>query len=140
MTIFITLISIILFIILIALIWNRLSDLEPNQKILTCIASLSICIVFTLIIFSISSNGIEYINKEQKSIITRTFVAIFAPINGIIFIPYLAKIRSEAQCGNIDKKQTKRTLIILLILLILGTIIQINYFKTIQLGIIDYSN
>ena len=140
MTIFITLISIILFIILIALIWNRLSDLEPNQKILTCIASVSICIVFTLIIFSISSNGIEYINKEQKSIITRTFVAIFSPINGIIFIPYLAKIRSEAQCGNIDKNQTKRRLIILLILLILGTIIEINYFKSIQLGIIDYSN
>lgn len=138
MTIFITLISIILFIILFALIWNRLTDLEFNQKILTCLASLIICFAFTYFIFSISSNGINFTNVNQKQVIIKTFVAIFAPINGIIFIPYLAKTRNDSQLGNIDKEQAKKRIVIILIVLVIGTIIEINYFKNIQLGIIDY--
>ena len=55
MTVFITLISIILFIILFALILNKLDFLEINKKILICITTLIICFVFTFIIYSISS-------------------------------------------------------------------------------------
>ena len=139
MTVFITLISIILFIILFALILNKLDFLEINKKILICITTLIICFVFTFIIYSISSNGIEYQNTEQKSITTATFVSIFAPINGIIFIPYWVKLKIDTQSGKLDKIQAKKRLIIMLFILIIGIIIEINYLKNVQLGIIEYS-
>lgn len=139
MTTIIVLISIMLFAILLILIWNRLSNFDLRKKIITCVLSLIICLSLTLIIFSISSNGIQYQNLNEKQTITKTFVAIFTPINGIIIIPYFVKILNDIRTKKTNKEQTKRKLIIFLILLTLGAIIEINYFKSIQLGIIEYS-
>lgn len=139
MTTIIVLISIMLFAILLILIWNRLSTFELRKKIITCVLALIICLSLTLIIFSISSKGIQYQNLNEKQTITKTFVAIFTPVNGIILIPYLVKVLNDIRTRKINKEQTKRKLIIFIILLVIGTIIEINYFKNIQLGIIEYS-
>lgn len=140
MGIVIYMVSIILFIVAGVLTWSKLADLETKNKIIICAISLITCIIFTLIIFGLSSIGIEYPNSEGKAVIRNTLTSIFVPINGIIFIPYIAKILIQIKNNDIDQEQMRKKLIKLLILFILVVIIEINYLKNIQLGTINVSN
>lgn len=140
MGIAIYIVSVVLFIIAGVLTWNRLAELDRKNKIIICIIALVVCIIFTLIIFGISSIGIKYPNGEGKSMVRRTLMLIFVPINGIAFIPYLAKLLIEIKNGDIDQEQFKKKMVKLLIICIIVVIIEINYLKDIQLGIIDVSN
>jgi len=128
----VTSISIILFLVLILSIWSRLTELETNKKVIMCAIITIIYIILTLIMFVISSSGVEYPKGEQKSTIIKTFVMIFAPINGIVITPFISKIT------NNEENDSKRKILIVVIILILA-IIEIIYFKNIQLGIIGYS-
>lgn len=56
----ISVISIILFIVLGIIIYNGLNGMDLKKKIIIFIFEIIVCLIFTMILFNISSLGIEY--------------------------------------------------------------------------------
>lgn len=136
----ITIISIILFLVLSIIVYNGLSEIDNKKKIIIFLIEIIICFVFTMILFNISSIGIEYPNSKSRGIAMKTLVAIFTPINGIILLPSVTRTINESQSGEINKEECKKRLkksgIIFLVLLI----IEFIYLKNIQNGILSNYN
>ena len=93
----ITIISIILFLVLSIIVYNGLSGMDNKKKIIIFLIEIIMCFVFTMILFNISSLGIEYPNSKSKEIAMKTMVAIFTPINGIILLPSVTRTLNESQ-------------------------------------------
>ena len=65
----ISVISIILFIVLGIIIYNGLNGMDLKKKIIIFIFEIIVCLIFTMILFNISSLGIEYPNSQSRNCI-----------------------------------------------------------------------
>ena len=119
----ISIISIIFFIILGISIYNGLNGIDLKKKIIIFIFEIIVCLIFTMILFNISSLGIEYPNSQSREIALKILVTIFTPMNGIILLPNITRLINESQNGEIDKEECarklKKTLIIFILLVIM---------------------
>ena len=119
----ISVISIILFIVLGIIIYNGLNGMDLKKKIIIFIFEIIVCLIFTMILFNISSLGIEYPNSQSREIALKILVTIFTPMNGIILLPNITRLINESQNGEIDKEECarklKKTLIIFILLVIM---------------------
>lgn len=140
MGLLIIIVSIILFIVLIKLTWNRLNNLETKQKIIACTLGIIVSLLITSIIFFISSIGIEYKSQAGKQAIMRIILLIFTPINGMSYMPYFAKIIGNVKYKKTSKEKTTAKLTRCLIISLIIFIIEIIYLKNMQKGIIEYAN
>lgn len=131
--------SLILFITLAINIFNALNEIEIKKRIFIVACGILICFIFTLIIFSISSNGIQYINPEQKNTVKGMIVSIFTPINGIILLPILMRTINGIKSNEISKDEASKKIRIILIIFLILFIIENIYFKNIQNGIMSYT-
>ena len=77
----ISMISIILFIVLGIIIYNGLNGMDLKKKIIIFIFEIIVCLIFTMILFNISSLGIEYPNSQSREIALKILVTIFTPMN-----------------------------------------------------------
>ena len=93
-----------------------------------------------MIIFNISKNGINYQNESTEKTIKTILVSLFTAINGIIFIPYIAKIFLKVKENDIEKSKLNRKIIILIILFVICMYFECGYLKDIQKGIINVYN
>ena len=132
--------SIILFVALVVITWNRLSQFDAKAKIKICTIGIIICLIITILIFQIASIGIEYVNSNSKGAVMQVITLLFTPINGIVCLPYLAKILDKVKSGEMKKEEAKKKLIVFTILVVLIIVIEIFYFKDIQNGIMEYAN
>lgn len=137
---FITVMQIILFIVCVRLIWIKLEMFSKKEKTIICIIGIIISFIITNIIFLISSSGINYENAEIKNKVSFIINTIFTPINGIIFMPYIAKILSKIRSNEIEQKQAIKKIVILCSLFFIVSFIEIKYFNYIQLGALDIAN
>ena len=140
MTAFIIMIELALFMVLVGFTWYRLEAYDGIKRIGICILGVIISAIITKILFSISSNGISYITSEVAGKVSKILVLIFTPINGIIIMPYTAKIISEIKFNEFEQKDLKRKLIILTIVLIIVFFLEIQYLRYIQLGILKIAS
>lgn len=140
MTSFIVIVVVALFMVLLGFTWYRLEAYEGMEKVIICVAGILISWLITSILFSISSNGIEYLNEDVKGEISKILVLVFTPINGIAFMPILAKIMSRFKFDEIDEKEAVKQVLILGILLIIISYIEVMYLRNIQLGIFEVAN
>lgn len=140
MAAFIIIVEIALFMLLIGFIWYRAEAFDGMEKVVICVAGILICWLITNVIFSISSNGIEYNNKNVEQEVGKVLVLIFTPINGIVVMPYATKIISQVRFEEIDKKEAIKQFGILALVLIAVFFIEIKYLNGIQNGILEIAN
>lgn len=136
----ISVISIILFIVLGIIIYNGLNGMDLKKKIIIFIFEIIVCLIFTMILFNISSLGIEYPNSQSREIALKILVTIFTPMNGIILLPNITRLINESQNGEIDKEECARKLKKTLIIFILLVIIEFVYLRNTQIGILNNYN
>ena len=129
-------ISILMLLVLIAFSWKGLNELNTRQKIVTIGVLLVIALIITIILVTISSNGIEYEKNEAQKEIKRIFITIFTPINGIVFMPYLTKIINLMK-KNEEIEKNKKRLMRLIIIDIIIFILEIKYLRNAQLEILN---
>ena len=132
--------SIILFIVLGIIIYNGLNGMDLKKKIIIFIFEIIVCLIFTMILFNISSLGIEYPNSQSREIALKILVTIFTPMNGIILLPNITRLINESQNGEIDKEECARKLKKTLIIFILLVIMEFVYLRNTQIGILNNYN
>lgn len=136
----ISIISIILFIVLGIIIYNGLNGMDLKKKIIIFIFETIVCLIFTMILFNISSLGIEYPNSQSREIALKILVTIFTPMNGIILLPNITRLINESQNREIDKEECARKLKKTLIIFILLVIMEFVYLRNTQIGILNNYN
>lgn len=140
MTSFIMIIVIALFIVLISFTIYRAEAYERIEKVVICVAGTLISWLITIILFNLSSKGIEYSNLEFKHQVSKILVLVFTPINGIIYMPYIVKLMSKYKFNEIKNDELIKKILLLIIITIILFIIEVIYLKNIQLGIINVAN
>lgn len=136
----IIIITTILFFILSEWTWHNLEDMKRIKKILYIIFGILIMYLITLIVFNISKSQIQYNSQDGMIHIKNILVLVFSSINGLIVMPYVANIITKIQKNIISIKLLKINIIIIFTIFILCLVIECNYLKNIQHGIINIYN
>ena len=140
MTSFIIIVVIALFVDLIGFTIYRAEAYDGMERIVICVAGILISWLLTSILFKLSSIGIEYGNVEIEQEVSKILVLVFTPINGIIYMPYIAKLMSKYKFDEIQSEELFKKIIILIAITILLFIVEVIYLKNIQLGILNVAN
>ena len=131
--------SLILFIALAINIFNALNVIEIKKRILLVTGGIFICFIFTVILFNISANGIQYSNIEQKETVKKMIISIFTPINGIILLPIFMRTINGLKSNEITTKEANKKIGIIIMMIIVLFIVENIYFQNIQNGIMNYT-
>ena len=141
MNILIYFIIAVLFVVLIFWTWNNTKDFEENSKrVIFIVVGIIVVSIVTLIYFSISKAGITYPKVEMIKQVRKMVVLLFTPINGFLSLPHIASLEMKIKLKTEDESKLKRKIIILGIVFVVATIIEINYMKNFQNGIIQILN
>ena len=133
-------IIIVMFLVLLGWTWSSLEDIEKTKKIEYIIVGFVVVYIITIIIYQISKIGISYENREIMKAIQNILVLVFSIVNGYILLPYIFKKIVQIQNDDIDDKKFKKSIVILIAVIIILTIIESNYLANAQnetLQIID---
>ncbi len=133
-------IIIVMFLVLLGWTWSSLEDIEKTKKIEYIIVGFIVVYIITIIIYQISKIGISYENREIMKAIQNILVLVFSIVNGYILLPYIFKKIVQIQNDEIDDKKFKKSIVILIAVIIILTIIESNYLANAQnetLQIID---
>ena len=90
-----------------------------------------------MILFSISKSGVTYPSNEIEQMVQNMIVTIFTGLNGILVLPYLGRLWDKISEEEITKQQFQKRSCILLIIAIIVFILEINYLKGVQNGILE---
>lgn len=128
------------YLVLIAWTWYSLENIEKTKKIAVIAIGVFLTYIITLIIFSISKAGIDYGNIPNQSAMKNILVILFTGINGIVLLPYIAKILGKIKENEIEKDVVKRKIVILIIVFIICMFFECGYLKDTQKGMINIYN
>ena len=141
MNILIYFIIAVLFVVLILWTWNNTRDFEEtSERIIFIVVGIILTVVVTLIYFTISKIGITYPKAEMVKMVRKMVVLLFAPINGFLSLPHIASLKMKIKMKSEEDSKLKKKIIILGIIFIVATIVEINYMKNFQNGIIQILN
>lgn len=129
-----------MYLILIAWTWQSLGNIEKRKKVVYIILGILLFFIITLIIFNISKNNVEYQKETIKNAVRNLLVLLFTAVNGIIFIPYVARILNKVEENEIEKEKLKIKAIVFIIVFIICVVIECGYLENIQNGIINIYN
>lgn len=130
-------ISLVIYVVAGIMIYHNAYNLEQNKKVTLIICGFIVNLIITFIIVSIGVAGINAYNNNYAFIVKITPILIFAPINVIITIPYIANLLNKYKANKIDSNNLKRRIIILAILFIVIAIFEISYIKEFQIGLLQ---
>ena len=137
MAVIISLIEIILLLVLLGWTWHSLGNIEKPTKIACIIGGLVVVYIITLVIYNISKIGIVYENKEAMKLIQNVFVSLFTIINSYIILPYVFRKLDQINNEEIEKEQLKKSIIILVIIILAMGIFESSYLGSIQQEILS---
>ena len=126
----------ILYSVVIGWTWNNLGDIAKIKKILIIAGEMLSISIITLIVYSISKNGIEYTNKDVENSVRTLIVALFTGLNSLIVLPFLNKQIIKLKEKEVDEKKVVKKLAILLLVFIICIIFECGYMKDTQKGIL----
>ncbi len=132
----IIIIIMILFLVLLGWTWSSLGNIEKKTKIICIIVGLIATYILTWIIYQIAKKGIIYENKEAKRIIRNIFVTLFTIINGYFILPYTFRKIERIDNEEMEKKQARKSIIILFLIVLALLIFESLYLKNILHGIV----
>ena len=127
---------IILYSVVIGWTWNNFGDIDKRKKILIVIGEIIVIYIITLIIFSVSKNGIEYTNKDVESNVKTVIVTLFNGFNSLILLPFLNKQIIKLKEKEIDEKRIIKKIAIMFWIFIVCIVLECGYMKDTQKGII----
>ena len=136
----ISLIVIILLLVLFGWTWHSLGKIEKTTKIACIIGGILVVYIITLVIYNISKTGIIYENKEAMKLIQNVFASLFTIINCYIILPYVFRKLDQINNDEIEKGQLKKSIIILVIIILILGIFESSYLGNIQQGILSMIN
>ncbi len=140
MQVFISAIIIIIYLVAIAKTWTNLEELEKYKKIIIIGIGIIVLYLLTNIIFSISTNSIEYQNGNMQNSVKNMLTILFTGINALIFIPWITKNVVKLKNNEIETKSFQMKLLIIGTLFVVCMIVENVYMKDIQKGILDIYN
>lgn len=130
-------IIIVLFAVLIGWTLNNLYNVtNVKAKIIFIIISTLLILLITFILFNISKSSIQYPNESMVKDVRNILVLTFAPVNGIVIIPFIAKQISRVKENSIEENELKKKIILMSIIFILILILECMYLKNTQIGIL----
>ena len=131
----------VLFVVLIFWTWNNTKEFEETSERITFIViGIVIVAVITLIYFAISKVGITYPTAEMVKQVRKIAILLFTPLNGFLSLPHIASLKMKIKMKSENNSKLKKKIIILGIIFIVATIVEINYMKEFQNGIIHMLN
>ena len=133
----IIIITLAIFCVLIIGTWHYLGNIEKTKKIVFIIIGIFVSYLITVILFSISKSGVTYPSNEIEQMVQNMIVTIFTGLNGILVLPYLGRLWDKISEEEITKQQFQKRICILLIIAIIVFILEINYLKGVQNGILE---
>ena len=133
----IIIITLAIFCVLIIGTWHYLGNIEKTKKIVFIIIGIFVSYLITMILFSISKSGVTYPSNEIEQMVHNMIVTIFTGLNGILVLPYLGRLWDKISEEEITKQQFQKRICILLIIAIIVFILEINYLKGVQNGILE---
>ncbi len=140
MQVFISAIIIIIYLVAIAKTWTNLEELEKHKKIIIIGIGIIVLYLLTNIIFSISTNSIQYQNGNMQNSVKNMLTILFTGINALIFIPWITKNVVKLKNNEIETKSFQMKLLIIGTLFVVCMIVENVYMKDIQKGILDIYN
>lgn len=132
----IAVISIAIYIIAILMVSTNIYEFKKEQKLNFIIIGVFAILIITWIIVALSSNGIQVQQEGFLKTAKMVSVLLFAPINTIFVLPYLGNVLNKYKQEKIKEDQVRKRLLILGIALIIVLIIEINYIKTFEIGLL----
>lgn len=133
-------IIIIIFLILISWTWHNMGQINKTKKVITIAILLIIIYVITLIIFNISKSNINYNRQEALQAVQNVLVFLFTLINGLIVMPFIAKILNKIHENEISEINARKNFIIILIIFVIIIIFECGYLRDTQQGILNIYN
>lgn len=120
--------------IAIALIYQFVKKLPKMDKLVFIAGSVAMIYVIVSIVYWISGFGIDQkVHEAAKSFITYTFV----PVNVILLVPFVATKYNKLKNNEIGRDDFFKRLAIVGIVAVIILIVEYNYFKGMQLNMIQ---
>lgn len=126
-----------IFLILISWTWHNLGRIDKAKKIIIIAVFLIISYIITNTIFDISKSGVKYENLQEMEVVKNVLVLLFTILNGLIFMPFVAKNINGLKENAINKTVAIRKISIIVIIFILILFLECGYLKDIQQGILN---
>lgn len=139
-TIIITIVTIVMFLILIGWTWNSLGSVENKKKVIYIISGILIVYVLTFVIYNVSKIGIVYENMSVMLTIRKVYIIIFTFINCYLILPFVFKNIDRLTCSELNNDVLSRIIIKLAIKILIIFILESIYFGNIQQGILKMIN
>lgn len=132
---FIIIMTIIIYLLVIAWSWASLGDTAKIKKVLIIFVGIITIFLITQIVFSMSKSGINYENEEIENWVGKIIVFLFTGLNGFV-MPFLMKLLKKLQNGEIEGNIFKVRFILILIIFIICLFLECGYMESIQQGIL----
>lgn len=132
----ITVISIAIYIIAILMVTTNIYEFKKEQKLNFIIIGIFVILIITWLIVAFSSNGIEVGEERFLKTAKMVSVLLFAPINTIFAMPYLGNVLNKYKQERLKPEQVQKRLLILGIVLVFVIIVEANYIKTFEIGLL----
>lgn len=139
-TIITTIITIVMFLILIGWTWNSLGSVENIKKIIYIISGIVIVYILTFVIYNVSKIGIAYENMSVMLTIRKIYIIIFTFINCYLILPFIFKNIDRITSSELKKDDLSRIIIKLAIKIVIIFIFESIYLGNIQQGILKMIN
>ncbi len=133
----IAIISIAIYLIAILMISTNIYEFQKEQKRNFIIIGIFAILIFTWIIVTFSSHGIQVSEGNFLKTAKMVSILLFAPINTIFVLPYLGNVLNKYKQERIKEEQVRKRLLILAVALLLVIIIEVNYIKTFEIGLLS---
>lgn len=140
MTVIIIMGALILYATCLGFTWHNLGDIQEKTKLIYLIVGILISLVITLIIFYISTNGVDYQNENMIKDVRNILVLVFTPINGLVVMPFIASTIDKLSNQEITREKANKRILIIAIIFIVFLIIECSYLKNTQIGILEIRN
>ncbi len=133
----IAIISIAIYLIAILMISTNIYEFQKEQKRNFIIIGVFAILIFTWMIVAFSSNGIQVSEGNFLKTAKMVSILLFAPINTIFVLPYLGNVLNKYKQERIKEEQVRKRLLMLAVALLLVIIVEVNYIKTFEIGLLS---
>lgn len=132
--------AIFVFLISIVWVWHNLGNIERPKKVAFILVGLCITYFITMILYNIASTDVAYPSEEIRKIVSNTLILIFTGLNALIFLPLIANLLDNILEEEIENKQAKRRIIVIIVIFVICVFVEKGYLKDTQEGIISMYN
>jgi len=105
-------------------------NMNKQKKIITIMASIGSVYIITLVVYLLSSIGVEKISAAEK--VRNVIIMAFVPVNVILFLPFLICSFKKMQSKIITMDSLNRRVIAVAIFAVIVLIAEGSYFRNYQ--------